>query len=208
MTSRTLTIAVVAATALGVAVAYYAVRGDRDSTGASENTDRSATLATPPATDRSASVPAPNAEGDPVAARWPEPTDELIRAATIPLERALAGLEEVKLRMQIPPNDEFRATLLQFVAEPEDPDWAPATEAHILRQIAEATGLSASGVDVDCRTTLCRVLLTRPVSSPDARYNGLTELVDSFGLTAVMMIAMPDETGTPINFAYVRRGEP
>jgi hypothetical protein len=120
----------------------------------------------------------------------------------------LARLEEVKLRVQFPPNTEFRDTLLRFVAETEDPDWAPATEAHILGQISQATGLSAGGVDVDCRTTLCRILLTRPVSAPDARYNGFDELVASFGLQAVMMMALPDETGTPINFAYVRRGEP
>jgi hypothetical protein len=63
-------------------------------------------------------------------------------------------------------------------------------------------------VDVDCRTTLCRILLTRPASTPDARYNGFHELVASFGLEGAFMMAVPDETGTPINLAYVRRGEP
>jgi hypothetical protein len=210
MTMKTLAIVVVVAVPLGSAIAYYALRGSLDATAPPEEAERSATVMTPPAADRPATpVPELDIEGEPVSARQPElATDEQIRAATIPLERALAGLEEVKLRVPFPPNDGFRDTLRQFVAETDDPDWAPATEAHILGQISQATGLSAGGVEVDCRRTLCRILLTRPVSGANARYNGLNELVASFGLEPVMMMALADETGTPINFAYVRRGGP
>ena len=210
MITRTLAAAVVVATALGVAFAYFGARGGLDAAAPHDDGERSVALVTPPVVDRAATHALErDGDRDAVATRQPTAaTDEQIRAATIPLERAMAGFEQVKLRMQLEPTALFRDTVLQFVAETDDPEWAPATEAHILGQIAQATGLSAGNVQVDCRTTLCRVLLTRPVSAPNSRYDGWTELVASFGLEGVLLLAMPDETGTPINLAYVRRGAP
>jgi hypothetical protein len=82
-----------------------------------------------------------------------------------------------------------------------------ATETRIFSEISQATGLSAADIQVDCRTTMCRVLLTKPSSSPNPRYRSFNELVDSFGLKTLWILAMPDENGTPVNFAYVERGE-
>ena len=91
--------------------------------------------------------------------------------------------------------------------ERDDPNWSAATETRIFTEISQATGLSAGDVQVDCRATMCRVLLTKPVSAPNPRYPGFNDLVDSFGLETVCLLALPDETGTPVNFAYVRRPE-
>ncbi len=132
--------------------------------------------------------------------------EEQIRSFTIPLERGIAGMEEVK-KLPLPPIPEFADTLRQFAAEVDDPNWSVATETHIFSEISQATGLSAGDIQVDCRTTMCRVLLTKPASTPNPRYRGFNDLVDSFGLETVWLLALPDENGTPVNFAYVRRPE-
>lgn len=131
--------------------------------------------------------------------------DERIRSFTIPVERALAGMEDSPLKVPMGPIPEFKETLRQFAAESDDPEWSAATETRILSEISQATGLSAGNVQVDCRTTMCRVLLTGPSSLPSPRYRSFNELVDSFGLETIWVLAIPDENGTPVNFAYVRR---
>jgi len=132
--------------------------------------------------------------------------DERIRSFTIPVERALAGMEDLDSKVSIPPIPEFKETLRQFAAERDDPSWSVATETRIFSEISQATGLSVGDIQVDCRTTMCRVLLTRPSSSPSPRYQSFNELVDSFGLKPISILAIPDENGTPVNFAYVQRG--
>ncbi|HJR69270.1 MAG TPA: hypothetical protein VKA43_04465, partial [Gammaproteobacteria bacterium] len=136
-----------------------------------------------------------------------EAVDQRIRSFTIPTERALAGMEDVDLKISLPPIPEFKETLRQFATESDDPNWSVTTETRIFSEISQATGLSAGAINVDCRTTMCRVLLTNPSSSPNPRYRSFNELIDSFGLKAVWILAVPDENGTPINFAYIQRGE-
>lgn len=205
--------------ALGLAAAYFAVR-ERESaggadgpSGATAETRHDAASVTEPAEDRATSLPdrspdravAPDAPAE--SERQPTlATDEQIRTATIPLERALGGIEESELKIPVPPVAEFGDTLRQFAAETDDPSWSAATETRIFSEISQATGLAAGDIQVDCRTTLCRVLLTRPVSAPNARYRSFNELVDSFGLETAWIFAMPDENGTLVSVAYVRRG--
>jgi hypothetical protein len=133
--------------------------------------------------------------------------DQRIRSFTIPTERALAGMEDVDLKISLPPIPEFKETLRQFATESDDPNWSATTETRIFSEISRATELSAGAINVDCRTTMCRVLLTNPSSSPNPRYRSFNELIDSFGLKTVWILAVPDENGTPINFAYIQRGE-
>jgi len=144
------------------------------------------------------------AQVDGTARERQQTVEEQIRSFTIPLERGIAGIEDVK-KLPLSPIPEFADTLRQFAVEPHDPTWSAATETRIFSEISQATGLSAGDIQVDCRTTMCRVLLTKPVSSPNPRYRSFNELVDSFGLETVWLLALPDENGTPINFAYVRR---
>ena len=143
----------------------------------------------------------------PAQAQSSDDVDERIRSFTIPVERTLAGMEGPPLKVAIGPVPEFKETLRQFAMETDDPGWSVATETRIFSEISQATGLSASDVRVDCRTTMCRVLLTKPSSSPNPRYRGFNDLVDSFGLKTRWILAIPDENGTPVNFAYVQRVE-
>jgi hypothetical protein len=115
-------------------------------------------------------------------------------------------MEDLDLKMSVGPIPEFKETLRQFALESDDSDWSTATETRIFSEISQATGLSAADIQVDCRTTMCRVLM-KPSSSPNARYRSFNELVDSFGLKTLWILAVPDESGTPVNFAYIQRGE-
>ena len=135
--------------------------------------------------------------------------DQAVAAVTTPAERAVGGIGDLKapLKVSVPTIPEFGQTLRQFAAERSDPSWSAATEARILREISQATGLSAGDVQVGCRTTLCRVLLTNPQFVPNARYRAFNELVASFGLKELWSFALPDENGTMFSVAYVQRGD-
>lgn len=213
MSSKARWLVAVAVVAGVVVAAGYYVRQENESLGTIERShptaegapltepvERQATAALSTDQDRDQA----EAQVDATARERRQTVEEQIRSFTIPLERGIAGMEEVK-KLPLPPIPEFADTLRQFAAEVDDPNWSVATETHIFSEISQATGLSAGDIQVDCRTTMCRVLLTKPASTPSPRYPGFNDLVDSFGLETVWLLALPDENGTPVNFAYVRR---
>jgi len=214
MKERFLLAALAAAGVLLVAV-YY--RGQDNGTGQSESTPKIQRDRPPVAMPQPAAEPLSSEQRDETVERQPQATsaerqpstdlDERIRSFTIPLERAVAGMDDLKLKVNLRPIPEFKQTLGQFALETDDPAWSTATETRILSEISQATGLRAGDIHVDCRTTLCRVLLTNPASAPTARYRSFNELVDSFGLKTLWILAVPDENGNPVNFAYLQRGE-
>ena len=106
----------------------------------------------------------------------------------------------------LPPIPEFAEAVRDFASQADDAPWSEPTEAHILGQISQATGLGAGDLQVDCGTTMCRVQLSNPVSMLNPRYNSLNELVDTFGLETLCLWATPDSNGNPINLVYLRRG--
>jgi hypothetical protein len=212
-----LLLAVALTAAFVFAAAYYGRQGNgtdqsgstpearRDGIGIAEPTDRPVTEALPrDQREGSAEDQSDAAGGEPLQVG---DLDEQIRSFTIPIERAVAGMENVGWKIPLPPIPEFKETLGQFAVENDDPNWSLAMEMRILSEIAQATGLSAGNINVDCRATMCRVLLTKPGSAPNARYGSFNELVDSFGLKTIWMLVVPDENGTPINFAYIQRAE-
>lgn len=177
----------------------------RDGSGIAEPIDRPVTEALPrDQGEGSAEDQSEAAGGEPAQVSH---LDEQIRSFTTPVERAVAGMEDVGWKIPLPPIPEFKETLGQFAVESDDPNWSAAMETRILSEIAQATGLSAGDINVDCRATMCRVLLTKPASAPNARYSSFNELVDSFGLKTIWILAVPDENGMPINFAYIQRGK-
>lgn len=107
----------------------------------------------------------------------------------------------------LPPIPEFEDTVRRFAIESDDTTWSEATEARILNQVSSATGLSLSDVQVDCRTSMCRVQFTDPRSTRGARYSSFNELVETFGLESLWLWAGPDAYGTPITLSYLRRNE-
>ena len=50
----------------------------------------------------------------------------------------------------------------EFAAEPVDAAWAPGAEADLLAKFAQMPGLKLVDLQVECRSTMCRVQLTQP----------------------------------------------
>jgi hypothetical protein len=67
----------------------------------------------------------------------------------------------------IPPPPGFLETDTAFATEGIDPSWSSAREAEILGEIGQMTGLQLVTVQVECRTSTCRLQLTYGVALPD-----------------------------------------
>ena len=122
--------------------------------------------------------------------------------------------------LELPPIPELLETERAFAAESVDPTWSTQTEARILGRIAEITGLALVSLNVECRTTLCRLQLVEPGTVPNrpsvtfpgpdraaASRPSVTDLVRATGLKARWVIAVRDRNGTPVSLAYLERGE-
>jgi len=100
-----------------------------------------------------------------------------------------------------------------FAAEPVDPLWAPAREAEMLGEIAQTTGLQVRTLQVECRTTKCRVQIAQSVPVPDrasgfvpeAIYYKLFDRLGYQGAARYPIVITPDGAGTATWVAYVAR---
>jgi hypothetical protein len=72
---------------------------------------------------------------------------------------------------------------LAFAAEPIDSTWAAATEAEVLGKFAQMPGLRLIDLQVECRSTMCRIELTQPNDGAlDGSPLSFNILRDSLGL--------------------------
>ena len=63
----------------------------------------------------------------------------------------------------LPDLDGFKLVAAQpLAAEREDPEWAAQMEDRILAEISRATSVQMDRVEVECRTTLCGVVIEIP----------------------------------------------
>jgi hypothetical protein len=90
-----------------------------------------------------------------------------------------------------------------FAAERVDPLWATETEGNILGQLAQAN-LQLMTMQVECRTSMCRVQLVEPASKrPDM--NAFQDLVRGFGLDVWRMMGFANQNGATTTVAYLAR---
>jgi len=103
----------------------------------------------------------------------------------------------------------LRKTERAFDAEGVDSLWSLPTEGRILGEIAQITGLEALTVQVQCRTTMCRIeLAERGQLEP----GGILPANADFGRLVMGLDQQPlwimtavDRYGTPSSLAYVAR---
>lgn len=109
-----------------------------------------------------------------------------------------------------------------FAAEPFDPLWASQTEAHILREIAALTARPMFTLQVQCRSTICRLQVVEPDNAPpDTRATGndvpesvaafassMRELVTRSGLESRGAMSVPNRFGSRVLVAYFAREAP
>ena len=159
------------------------------------------TLATTPATRSVTSLDSLGVTTPPsrnVRDEEPAQTDSA-PPATTPATRSVTSLDS--LGVTTPPIPEFRQTEQAFASEDADPAWSPVAEAHILGDISQATGLQALDIQVDCRTSMCRVQMLQP-QFPQGSFQ---DLVHSMGLEPVWVFNLVGRNGTPVTLAYLKR---
>ncbi len=96
---------------------------------------------------------------------------------------------------------------LEFAAEPVDAAWAPGAEADLLARFAQMPGLKLIDLQVECRSTMCRLQLTQPRELPadgkPASFNLLRDSIE--GLDARWMMMIGDGSGPTKSVAYLWR---
>ena len=93
-----------------------------------------------------------------------------------------------------------------FVAEDTDPSWSDFAEAQILGEISRLGGLSLITIDVECRTTLCRVQSVFPTTDARARQR-ILGVSATLGLEPRPVLAVSNKSGNVAFLAYFSRSK-
>ena len=144
-------------------------------------------LAEAPAAD---AAPAPSVERAPLPGETP----------STPMTTLLSGLREG-------PPPQLTEGEREFAAEPVDAAWAPGAEADLLAKFAQMPGLSLIDLQVECRSTMCRLQLTQPSGAPavEGGPRPFNILLDSVGLEPRWMIALGRQGEPMRSVAYLWR---
>ena len=158
----------------------------------------------PPPVARIAATPAisPTERADSGRAQVaPESTPDVAEPPA-PKPRAPATTPAMPLRMwgdaglDGPVSSHFQEKENAFVAEPLDPLWSRSREAEILGQIAQISGLRLINIEVECRTSMCRLQWTQSVPVPvEGELRGMPNDVYQ-GLLARLRYTQPIPMGT------------
>jgi hypothetical protein len=92
----------------------------------------------------------------------------------------------------------------EFLAESVDTTWAPAAEAAVLANLAAQPGLKLISIQVECRTTQCRALLSLPATATSAG-TGMPQLLAALGMKVRLVVAVPQSSNTVSVIAYLIR---
>jgi hypothetical protein len=127
----------------------------------------------PPADSSAAAPPTPETAAVPDEPRRRVDAEEEVTARELPTReplpqpaRAAAPSEVVEPnREAAPPIPAPPDWAANFAAESIDREWAPGAETQIVSRFGEQPGLQLLAIQVQCRTTMCEVQMTRPGSS-------------------------------------------
>jgi len=154
------------------------------------------------ATPESGSTPA--TDNAPVLSDEPAADDPAEPPVLLPDQVALTPMEQKAQSARALQDPELTSIEMAFAAEPVDPLWASGMEGNILGHIAQAKGLQLLTMQVECRTSMCRVHLMEPPSkSPDMA--AFRDLVRGFGLDVWRMQNLGNQSGATTTVAYLAR---
>ena len=197
--------------ALAVALVWYLrpqPQESRESAADAPAVEQAAPDATPrvgasgPSEDAPAAAAAPNNEpavgAVANAPRSPLPGE----TPATPMAQMLADRQQNTIVRDAPGGAELPPGLVEgereFAAEPVDGTWAPGAESKLLATFAQMPGLKLIDLQVECRSTMCRLQLTQPPSSAggggELPFNILR---DEVGLTPRWMMAVIEGAGPP-----------
>jgi hypothetical protein len=165
------------------------------------------------ATDLSADSASSDAPLGPV----PEAEPPVLFEHQVPPTPIAQALED----LQLPPMPELLEAERAFAAERADSLWADATEGYILGEIARTTGLQLVTLQVECRTSMCRLHLVerqsqdaeprilfpsvRGAPARNAQLGPFVNLVAGLDLDPRWVASVVDGNGTPTSLAYLAR---
>ena len=148
----------------------------------------------------------PGTDNAPVISDQPAANDPVEPLVLLPDQVALSPMAQKAQSAQSLRDPGSAAIEQAFAAERVDPYWATGMEGSILGQIAQAKGLQLVTMQVECRTSMCRVqLMERPSKSPDMA--AFRDLVRGFGLDVWRMENLGNQSGATTTVAYLARRE-
>jgi hypothetical protein len=156
------------------------------------------------ATHESASAPA--TDDAPVLSDQP-PADPVEPPALLPDQAAPTWTAQKGQSLRALQDPGLARIERAFAVEPVDPVWAAGMERHILEQLAQAKGLQVVTMQVECRTSMCRVQLVEPPSKP-RDVGAFHDIVRDFGLDVWRVNSIVDQNGTPTLVAHLARRQP
>jgi hypothetical protein len=147
----------------------------------------------------------PRATDDaPVLSDQPEANDPIEPPVLLPDQVALTPMEQKAQSARALIDPGLESIEQAFAAERVDPLWASGMEGNILGHIALAKGLQLVTMQVECRTSMCRVqLMESPSQSPDMA--AFRDLVRGFGLDVWRMQNLGNQSGAATTVAYLSR---
>ena len=167
-----------------------------------------ATVQTVPAarlSDPELATSPPSPEVAPVADNRVRPTATVERAP-LPGETPSTPLANLfgDRQTELPPG--AKEGEREFAAEPVDAAWAPGAEADLLAKFAQMPGLKLVGLQVECRSTMCRVQLTQPrgATAEDGE-RPFSTFLDSSGPKPRYLSMIFDPSGQMSSVAYFWR---
>jgi hypothetical protein len=179
------------AMAIGFAVAIVWYFGPSARTLPSESGDRASR--SPGAAETTADVPEPTLESAPDSRR-----SAPVAPATSP------GQYIPPTREQMPRNSTEGERV--FAAESVDATWAPGAEANILGRVSRVNGLALNAVQVECRSTMCKLHVAAPKSSSGGREPDLFDFFNnSLGIQPRWIQIVAGDSGMIQWVAYVGR---
>ena len=157
------------------------------------------------ATPESGSTPA--TDNAPVLSDQAAANDPVEPPVLLPDQVALSPMAQKALSARSLQDPGSAAIEQAFAAERVDPVWATGMEGNILGQLAQAKGLQVVTMQVECRTSMCRVqLVERPPKQRDP--GAFRDIVLGFGLDVWRLNTFVDQNGTPTSVAYLARRQP
>jgi hypothetical protein len=150
----------------------------------------------PEPAETTANVPQPTAESALDSAR-----SAPVKAATLPGQTSVTPLAQAIEQMPRSSTEGERV----FSAEPVDATWAPGAEADILGRFARVDGLALIGLQVECKSTMCRLQVASPKSSSGGGPDLFDFFNNSLGLKPRWVRVADDGSGMMQWVAYVGR---
>ena len=154
------------------------------------------------ATPESRSTPA--MDDAPVLSDEPAADDPAEPPVLLPDQVALTPMEQKAQSARALQDPGLASIEKAFAAEAVDPLWAPGMEGSILGQLAQAKGLRLVTLQVECRTSMCRVQLVEGLSKR-TDMPAFRDLVSGYGLDVWRMNGFIDPNGTRTLVAHLAR---